>query len=249
MASYYLPVQLVFRLLLLLLADSAFCQQSSPINTDRPDQSNGVYTLPKHDFQLETGLTYGNTSGDYFLHNTMIRYGLMTKTELRLEVDYGLQQHTGGILPASLSVKQAIREQAGVLPAITAVGSIGLPFSATSNFRPDKVPVALALAFENELSDQFSFSYNFGPFLDGENSRLNWLVTANMGYSPMEKWSLFAEYFSNFTRGLGPEHNIDIGLLWLLKNNLQLDLAAGTAMFGGAEKNPFITTGISYRFD
>jgi len=249
MDSHPFGGRLLFCFLLLLLTDSAFCQESIPINTDRPDQSDGVYTLPQHDLQLETGLIYGNASGGYFLHNTMLRYGLLTKTELRLAIDYGLRQNAGAILPVSLSVKQAMLGQKGIIPAITAVGSIGLPFSATSNARPGKVPATLVLAFENEISDQLSFSYNLGSFSDGGNSHLNWLVTANIGYSPLEKYSFFAEYFSSFVPGLRSEHNVDVGLSWLLKNNLQLDLAGGTGIFRGPEKSQFITTGISCRFD
>ena len=47
----------------LLLATIALCctslavaQNDENLNTDRPDQSEGVYTLPKDQFQIENGL-------------------------------------------------------------------------------------------------------------------------------------------------------------------------------------------------
>ncbi len=32
-------------------------QNDDPINTDRPDQTEGVYTMSKNHFQLENGIT------------------------------------------------------------------------------------------------------------------------------------------------------------------------------------------------
>lgn len=236
--------------LLLFPATQAFAQDSEPISTDRPDQSDGVYTLPKNAFQLETGLLYGKESDDYFFHNTMLRYGLFNKTEVRLEIDYGRQFGITGLLPTSISIKQALIEQNGLLPAISAIGSVALPFLSSSEFRPDKVPLGLTLAFENELSDHFSLAYNLGGFGDGYSDELNWLVTANLGYSPIEKVSFFLEYFATYADGIPPDHNADMGVLWLLKNNLQLDIAAGTSLFRNSSgNNRFVTIGFSYRFD
>ncbi len=242
---------LVKKLLFLwLLLPAAASYGQGPINTDRPDQSTGVYTLAKNAFQLETGLLYGGVSAsDYLLHNTMLRYGLFKKTEVRVSLDYGRQFGATGILPVNLSVKQALVAQNGVLPAITAIADLSLPFLASDPFRPANLPAGLTLAFENELSDHFSLTYNVGAFADGERDRPNWLVTTNIGYAPVAQVALFLEYFATYAGGVPPDHNADAGILWLLKDNLQLDLAAGTSLFRTAMENRYITVGFSYRFD
>ncbi len=235
---------------LLLPATFAYGQDRGPINTDRPDQSTGVYTLAKQAFQLETGLLYGAASGShYLLHNTMLRYGLFSQTEVRIAFDYGRQSGSTGVTAVNLSVKQGLTDQNGFLPAVAAIVDIGLPFFSSRSFRPDNTPAGLTLAFENELSDHWSLAYNVGAFSDGESDQLNWLVTTNIGYAPVGKVAFFLEYFATYAGGLLPDHNADVGVLWLLKNNLQLDLAAGTSLFSSTMDNSYVTAGFSYRFD
>ncbi|TCS85276.1 outer membrane putative beta-barrel porin/alpha-amylase [Anseongella ginsenosidimutans] len=226
----------------------AVSQTSEPINTDRPDQSDGTYTSPKGSFQLETGFTYGKEESQYLLHNTMLRYGLFSKTEIRLSVDYGRMKSKTGIMPVGISVKHRIALQKGLFPDITAVGNIGLPFSASRNFRPRNQPATLSLAFQNEFLEKFSVVYNVGWSLDGVATTNNWILTTSAGFFATEALSFFAEYFSQFASSARPDHNIDMGVAWLLKNNLQLDLTAGSTILAGS-KDRFVTTGISYRFD
>lgn len=233
----------------LLLSGSIFCQNTLPINTDRPDQSDGVFTLSPGTFQLETGLTYGKSVDDYLLHNTMFRLGLLSSTEIRVAIDYGKQSGDTGLMPIGISIKQGLIENRGALPAMTIIGSINLPFLASNVFEPNKIPVGLTLAFENGLSDTFSLSYNLGVFTDGASDEPNWLATANLGYAPLEKIAFFLEYFATYTKIAPPDHNVDAGVAWLLKNNLQLDLAFGTSIFRDAAQNQFVTAGFSYRFD
>lgn len=225
----------------------AFSQATGPINTDRPDQSDGTYTLPAGGLQLETGLTLGEEENSYLLHNTMLRFGVLPETEVRLSVDYGRMSSTTGIQPVGISVKRRLVLQKGALPDITAVGNIGLPFLSTANFRPGKAPASLLLAFQNDLSDRFSLGYNFGWLRDGETSRDNWVLTSSVGYAPVEKLSFFVEYFSQFAGGVRPDHHIDAGIAWLPKGHIQLDLAAGSAIFGPA-RSRFATAGFSYLF-
>lgn len=236
--------------LLLILAKQSAGQQIDPISTDRPDQSNGVYTLPKGNLQLETGGLYGQAETHYFLQNTLLRYGLVSGTELRLGMDYGHQDGKSGVLPVLTEVKQHIREQKGIVPAMAVVGGVNVPFLASSAFRPDKLPVALTFAFENALTDQFGLAYNIGTYFDGIDGSAKWLFTLNFSYSPTEAFSFFSEYFSRYGNGMSSEHNLDAGVFWRLKDNLQLDLAFGTDVFrSGRDGDQFITLGISYRFD
>lgn len=43
----------------------AYGQSAEPINTDRPDQSDGTYTLTAKTFQIETGLTFSQTENQF----------------------------------------------------------------------------------------------------------------------------------------------------------------------------------------
>ena len=233
--------------LLLIVCHTVSGQTKEPINTDRPDQSDGTFTLIKKTFQLETGFIYGKNPDHYFAHTNMLRYGVSSSTEARLLFTYGKRGSETGIVAPGISVKQHLAASKKGWPEITAVGYLRLPFLATNNFKTENPAATFLLAFQNDITDRFSVGYNIGTTLDGDHAYKNWIFTASFGYTATKKCSFFAEYFSSFARVLKPSFNADAGILWLLNNNLQIDLAIGSTLFQ-QDKNQFITTGISYRF-
>src|SRR5215469_15727808 len=61
------------------------------ISTDRPAAANSSVAVPKGRFQVENGLLITNAQGQHTLDlpETSLRFGLLSKTELRLSVpDY-----------------------------------------------------------------------------------------------------------------------------------------------------------------
>ena len=230
-----------------LMCQCICAQSTAPINTDRPDQSDGTYTLQKKTYQLETGFVFGKNIDTYFLHSTMLRYGITSSTEIRLLFDYGTVGTETGIFAPGISVKQHLLPQKRWLPEITAVGYIRFPYLATDNYKTDSPAATFLFAFQNTISDKFSIGYNLGATLDGDHAYKNWIVTTSVGYSPAEKVSFFLEYFSSFENVLKPSNNLDAGVLWLVKDNFQIDLALGTTI-AQEQKNRFVTTGLSYRF-
>jgi hypothetical protein len=64
-------------------------------------------------------------------------------------------------------------------------------------------------------------------------------------------FGIFAEQFS-FISNYQPRHNVDLGVFYLLNNNLQLDFYAGTFIFNNTPKNSilnsfFVGAGVSYK--
>lgn len=234
-------------LLILFFCHCVSAQKASPINSDRPDQSDGTYTMPKNTFQLEAGCTLGKNINSYFLQTNMLRYGITKSTEIRILFDFGTVGSEKGIFAPGISVKQYLLPQKRWFPEISAVGYIRLPYLATDNFKTDSPAATFLLAFQNTITDQFSIGYNLGTTLDGDNAYNTWIVTASVAYQLTQKISFFLEYFSSFENILKPSSNIDTGVLWLLKDNFQIDLAIGTTITQD-DKNRFVTTGISYSF-
>nr|WP_052521875.1 hypothetical protein [Capnocytophaga canimorsus] len=68
----------IIRVIILLLCSKTLAQSIEDISTDRPDQSEGVYTLTPNVFQLENGLTFREKS---VTDNLMLRYGVIDGTE------------------------------------------------------------------------------------------------------------------------------------------------------------------------
>jgi len=231
----------IFLLLVILsTAVNCFAQSDEPINTDRPDQSDGVYILPKSKLQVENGITIADET---LLNNFMLRYGITGSTETRVLLDAGKSEDKNGLLPVTFSIKQRIIKQDKVIPAITFAGYVGFERLSSKDFYGKGVPVELKLAFEHELSEKFSLGYNVGTSDWFKNLNL----TCGISYSPVNRFSTFLEYFSTFENSISA-HNIDAGILFMVKPNLQLDIAGGRSLFN-TRKRMFLTMGISYRFD
>lgn len=209
------------------------------INTDRPDQSDGVYIVPKNQFQLEYGIIVANQT---FLNDAMLRYGLTRSTEIRLQLDAGKEVSAKGMKPVSISAKQRIIKQHKFLPAVSFVGYVWFENIASKDFNGNKIPYELKVAFENELSNNFVIAYNIGAA--DEFKALN--LTLNLGITLSNKVSTFVEYFSTIKQ-FENLHNLDAGILVVPKPQLQFDIAIGNSIVG--TNNSFFTTiGVSYIF-
>lgn len=214
--------------------------QEFVINTDRPDQSDGVSTVPKNKFQIENGVFVANET---VINNFMMRYGLGNSTEVRILVDAGKEFEDSGLMPISLSLKQRLLEQKNWIPAIAFVGYISFDKLASKDFQSSKIPYELKLAFENEINSQFSLGYNIGTSDEFKNLNL----TLGLGFAPTDEFSTYAEYFSTFNE-IENEHNFDLGVLYLINDEFQIDLAFGSS-FNDLDDNWFSTAGFSYLFN
>ncbi|MDO5106305.1 transporter [Capnocytophaga sp.] len=224
----------IFLLTLTCCFSTLYSQDKDYINTDRPDQSEGIYTLAKRSFQTENGFTF---SEGVFVDDLMLRYGLFNGTELRLSSDFvKLNGQDLKISVFSASFKQEILKENDVIPAVTFVGYI------TYQDALKKWSADMCLAFENNLSERFSLAYNVG--LSKSFSQLN--TTFQGQYSLTNRLFAFAEYFAFFTNET-PSHNLDCGILYCLSTNFQIDTAFGRSIFRD-DTDWFVSFGISYRF-
>lgn len=233
----YIKVSVLY-LLLIMLVTNCFAQTTS-IDTDRPDQSDGVSTVPKNKFQVENGLTFAEKT---IVNNFVFRYGLTHSTELRLLLDAGKESELSGLKPITVSFKQRLIEQQTIIPAITLVGYIAVEKLATKDFQSNRLPIELKLAFENELNDKLAVGYNIGT----SDSFQAMNISALFSYKPTEKLSAFIEYFTVFNSH-NAEHNFDTGLLFSPISNLQFDIALGRSI-GTKNSHLFATCGVSYLF-
>ena len=221
----------LFLLLLYLCCSSlAIAQNDENINTDRPDQSEGVYTLPKGQFQIENGYVFSKEDSSA---NLMLRYGLITNTEIRLEGDFDLR--TPDFSSTTFSVKQRLYESEQRY--IPSVGLIG--YGQYSKTDAKTYTFDACLAFESSLTDQLSLAY--GTRSSGQFENLD--VTAQINYAPNNKLWGFVEYYASYNGTRAPEHNINAGFAYLLTPTLQLDISSGRTLWQD-EPQYFIGAGL-----
>ena len=225
----------LFSLLLCLCCSSlAIAQSDENINTDRPDQSEGVYTLPKGQFQIENGYVFSKEDSSA---NLMLRYGLISNTEIRLEADFDLR--TPDFSSTTFSVKQRLYEsEQRFIPSIGLIGYWQYSKTDAKAYTFDA-----CLAFESSLTDQLSLAY--GARSSEQFKNLD--VTAQVNYAPNNKLWSFVEYYASYNGMRAPEHNINAGFAYLLKPNFQIDLSGGRTLWQ-PEPQYFVGVGIGYLF-
>jgi len=230
----------IFLLITLFISKVNLAQNLSPINTDRPDQSDGTYVLPQYKFQIEDGIFSAENN---FQNNLMLRFGITKSTEFRLLSDFCKTKNTKGFLPLGVSIKQRLINQNKLIPAITFVSYLRVGQFASKDFLSTENQIDFKFAFQNDLNDKFSLSYNLGT-----STSLNHLnYTINLGYSPLDNLSFFGEYFSDLIKKELPSRNFDLGILCLLNEKLQIDIACGSSILL-KQNEYYLTTGMSYRF-
>jgi hypothetical protein len=255
---------------LALLASVSFTLAETPIVTDRPDQCDTPFIVPRGLFQIEGGGFYGerDQAGEALTTQTfpsaLLRFGVTDSFELRLGVP-GIavevtDSATGrtredGLVDATLGLKLKIAEQSGAVPHVAFVGTLLIP-SGDDEFTTDRVDPGFRFAFSNSVSDSVSLTYNVGMLWLSERdatdaldtrSFFDWAMTA--GFSASPKLGVFAELFgltgvSAETRALS---SAGAGLTYLITPRIQVD-GRVTAGLSSAALDWSAGVGVSYRF-
>lgn len=228
-----------FYFILFLIFIDANAQNNEPLNSDRPDQSEGTYILTKNNFQIENGVLLQDNVG---INNFMLRYGLSKKTEIRIVSDFDFGKFNDDVNSIGISFKHKILEQNKAIPEITLVGYYRNKIKNKFEFQKNE-NYALILAFQNILSEKFIIGYNLGSNSLGET--LNTTFFTNYIFS--KKITIYVEYFSSFEKNNSDSHNLDFGLFYSINNNFQLDFAYGNSI--NKASIPFYSVGFSVKFD
>ena len=235
---------------IVLLVSSGLTAQNV-INTDRPDQSDGTHIVEKNHFQFETGVQFSKlddmTKG--FDNVTLIRYGITRTLEVRLGNQYSYVRDSNvisGIRPLTISFKNQLCKQHGLLPKITLVSYFRIPITINSAFNADHFGYTFTLALRHDVSSNLKIYSNFGVTKDQQSNDISYLGTLELNYNITNTLSAFMEYFGSYADHVSSSNGIDIGFMYAFKNNIAIDLAFGSPTLN-LSLNKFITSGISIR--
>ena len=99
-------------LLLIWIPFLAFSQEIEPIQTDRPDQTETPYLVPKKMFQVENGFSFQKNNANsktLTLPSSLWKYGVNDNFELRLITEFVLEKFgsetTSGLNPILIGCK------------------------------------------------------------------------------------------------------------------------------------------------
>lgn len=272
--------KLLFSLVCLSASCSIFAQEKpnveeiETIAPDRPGYGDAISIVPAKNFQVETGFQYdadksnSNTGvQNYTWNTTLLRLGISEHIEARLDWNV-VQTKTSlngtqidkqtGVLPFRLGMKAKISDNKGAIPAVTFIGMMGLPFTASKNMRPSYVNTDLQLSCANSITDWLTLCYNLGLSFDGNQPNPTGYYALSLEFGIGDKLGAYVQGrgFSQRTLNINNSYDFDnsnaveAGVMFYPKPHIQIDLSGGltvvNANHGGTPA--FVTAGLSWRF-
>lgn len=231
------------------------------LETDRPDMTEASSTVPKGYLQVEAGAFYetfetNQIKTESFTYNTtLMRYGLSDNFELRL--GWNLQEDvthingqkldnvSSGFSPLLLGMKVYITREKGWIPEISLIGHVFLPFTASTDYKPETTGVDFRFSLAHTLSEKSSLGYNIGMAWGNDSPEANYIYTIAYGYSISGKFGAFVELYGDLPEDSKANHLWDAGLTYLVCNDLQLDMSFGTSITEG--QDILLSAGLSFR--
>lgn len=243
-------------------------EPEEPIVTDRPDQTEAPQLTPRGWFQFEFGVQSESDEDERLgskvqalLYNTTLwKYGLSNNVELRLITEFAEERRTvktaantdsstilTGFNPVAVGLKIALEKEDGILPDISLITHLELPYLGSEEFRPEFVIPRFRFLFAHTLSDQFTLSYNLGSEWEDGTSATTGIYTVSLGATLTERIAMFVEAYGFMKEKYYPDHRVDAGINYQLTNHVQFDASGG---FGLNDISPdyFISAGLPLRF-
>lgn len=226
------------------------------IDTDRPDQTESAFTVPRGYFQAEFGFNKENTSGkDYTLvHPTaLFKYGFR-KMELRLETTLSSEyEHlipdpkwSRGLKPVEIGFKAALCEEKAWRPKVSLIMHSTVPFLSSGLFRDSLITPSFRFCMQHTTGESSALGVNLGAEWDPHKKSPHWIYTIAQGFDLSEKWYLYVEAFGTIRKGYRPDHSLDAGVAYYISRNVKADLSAGKGISGEAPKS-YVALGFSFR--
>ena len=211
---------------------------------DRPGFSTPPDVLAFRRFQLEDGIQYTNSSrGDVRNENLLfssllVRYGILKFAELHLQTDFACiittdstgRSFASGLDPVTIGAKIRILRQRKVIPNISLMFNLTLPFIGKREFLPKTLTPSLLFLMSNDLTKNLNLCYNYGlTWYNGPAVIIHfYAVCLNIQLRP--KWGIFVEGYGTSGLRASPTLNMDTGVAFLINDHLQADFSVSGSL-------------------
>lgn len=236
----------------ILYSISSLAQQSKPIETDRPGETQSTSTVDVRKLQLEAAVHKEQNENDYsILHpSTVIRYGVSKHFEVRADITIETHKFPGdaltGLNPVELGFKLMLKEAKGAAPEVSLISHFAIPKLASKDFDTPVVLPEVRLLLMNELSKKSELEYNLGAKWDEPGKSPGWLYTISPNFEITHHLHIYVELYGEVRKHEKPEHVVDGSIAWMVNDNFQLDINGGTGISENAPKY-LLSAGLSVR--
>jgi hypothetical protein len=223
------------------------------IQTDRPDQTECPFIVPKNHLQIENGFLIENlnsTERTYFFPSTLWKFGINEKVELRLISEITSEQKINetkkGLNPITFGFKLNILNEKGIIPKTSLITHLRSIKIGSRNLNSTYLAPSFRFTMQHQLSKKTTLGYNIGKEWDGETPKPIDIYTLTIGYSFNPKLSGYMEFFGYRQNIKKWNHQMDFGFTYLLKTNFMVDISSGFELL---KNTPiyYLSLGCSYR--
>lgn len=210
------------------------------IVTDRPDQTESSSTIEKGALQIESGILYGTAKDDFFSEEVLLaptvlwRYGITNGIELRLLTEFAsvkdklTSEKSSGITDLQVGTKIQVLKKENVKTEIAFLSHIIIP-TAKSELTLNEIGTINKLSIAHDIGDTFGLGYNIGYDYFGYSSgNLTYSLALGIGIS--DKVGFYIEPYGAIVEFDNHESSFDAGFTYLVNDNFQLDISAGTGL-------------------
>jgi hypothetical protein len=239
-------------------AQTCGADAQSPISTDRPQVTSSSIVVPCGSLQFENGFqeTGNNGQRTFDLPETLVRFGIPHKAELRLTVpnyfhnDDTESGFTSGFGDLSIGFKQQLGPTRGNFN-LSIIPTVSLPTGANAISSHSYDPT-VQLPWSHSLSKNWTvagmFSLMWPTEGTAESSRnLTGQSSIYFDRQLAGPWDAYIEYSGAFPQRGGPQQLIDFGSAYKLSLHQQLDFH-WTFGLSAAVPDHSIGLGYSFRF-
>ena len=247
-------MKLCYLFLLGLILNTLIVAQETPISADRPGFSAGTYTLQQGSYQFEFGYQYAfNNDVDVNTHTLpllVIRTGISPKAELNLFwAGWNITKFAGMSNTSNTDLVLGTKYRLSDTEKyhLTATANVSLPVGSNPS-SSDNVDPMVGLIWDYALANNVTaFGVLYLQSFKVVDREFAFQPAVGLTTPLSGKVGVFIEWYGNypFDNAFGSTTSIDGGLTYLLNNDVQLDINAGTGLQDGADK--FFGVGVAIR--
>ena len=225
-----------------------------PLSTDRPGEGTNVSSVVGVGVvQVEVGALreweQEENNRYWQIPTVLLRFGVVDRLELRLTS--GLftdrMETAARWSPVNVGTKIAITEQRDWLPKTSLEVGLTLPRTGSPSAQSRFTQPSITLLADHTVTSWLGITTNLGANWEDDSPETIYRYGVSFNFSVSDRLGAFAEFYGDLPEANASSHLFDGGFTFLINNNLQLDLAAGTALTENAP-DFYGGGGISVRF-
>lgn len=246
---------------LILLCSSVINTSNAQITTDRPSQSDNSYVIEKGYLQVESALNYSWSKSNQYTYNqfslpsTSIRYGLHPKLELRLGAEYTSNVwNDNNSNTYNISYSQFQHLQVGtkiqLLKRVAWISHVLIPVDKSNPQllgQLHKVSATFPLNKKTSITSNLVYRRLKVITFNEPMPTYSFMATLNVWSQITPKLMIFSEPYLYSENNNIPALNFNAGFAYILHQNHQIDLSAGTTVLSPHAPWSFVSLGYSFR--